>query len=161
MSEEIREIYKEIPDSSAFAEEADEGLEENLYGDSEKSLTEEPIFSDAAYEERDDEFEARMKKRRARVRGRKRRRKILSIIIIIIAFAALATMCGRDIVRLKAENIALNRQHKELEEQRDKLLQQVENSGNREFVQDQARKQLRLLNPGEILFTFEEEDGNG
>lgn len=148
MSEELREIYKDVRD----AEEEDSA-----------EFTEKPahVISDAAYDKREDEFEARMKKRRARVRGRKRRRKILSVITIVIAFAALAVMCGRDIVRLKAENIALNRQHKELEEQRDKLLQQVENSGKKEFVQDQARKQLRLLNPGEILFTFEEEDSDG
>lgn len=153
MSEEIREVYKEGQDTGE--------IEEELAGDTKDILTEEPEFSDAIYTDREDELEARMNKRRVRIRGRKRRRKILSIIIIIIAFAVLATMCGRDIVKLKAENIALNRQHKELEEQRDKLLQQVEDSGKREFVQDQARKQLRLLNPGEILFTFEEEDSDG
>ena len=106
----------------------------------------------------DADFEARVKKRKARVRNRKRRRKVLGVIIIIAAFATLATMCGRDIVRLKAENIALQKQQKELEEQRDRLREEVKNSGKREYVQEQARKQLRLLNPGELLFTFEEED---
>ena len=98
-----------------------------------------------------------MQRRRARVRGRKRRRKILGVILIIVLFATLATMCGKDIVRLKAENIALQKQQKELEEERDRLKQEVENSGNREYVQEQARKQFKLLNPGELLFTFEEE----
>ena len=62
------------------------------------------------------------------------------------------------IVRLKAENIALKRQQAELQEERDKLEKEVERSGDREYVQDQARKQLHLLNPGEILFTFEDEE---
>ncbi|MBQ6623398.1 MAG: septum formation initiator family protein, partial [Mogibacterium sp.] len=59
---------------------------------------------------------------------------------------------------LKAENIALQKQQKELEEERDRLREEVENSGNREYVQEQARKQLRLLNPGELIFTFEDEE---
>ena len=157
MSEEIREIYKEGPESEEEFDESEEFIEED------EEIFDEPEFSDAdeyAYEEADDEdaeFEARMQRRRARVRGRKRRRKILGIILIIVLFATLATMCGKDIVRLKAENIALQKQQKELEEERDRLRQEVENSGNREYVQEQARKQFKLLNPGELLFTFEEE----
>lgn len=161
MSEKIREIYKEGPESDEeFDEEFDESEE---FIEEDKEIFDEPEFSDAdeyAFEEANDEdaeFEARMQRRRARVRGRKRRRKILGVILIIVLFATLATMCGKDIVRLKAENIALQKQQKELEEERDRLKQEVENSGNREYVQEQARKQFKLLNPGELLFTFEEE----
>ena len=162
MSEEIREIYKEGPESEEeFDEEFDESEE---FIEEDEEIFDEPEFSDAdeyAFEEASDEdaeFEARMQRRRARVRGRKRRRKILGVILIIVLFATLATMCGKDIVRLKAENIALQKQQKELEEERDRLRQEVENSGNREYVQEQARKQFKLLNPGELLFTFEEEN---
>lgn len=161
MSEKIREIYKEGPESDEeFDEEFDESEE---FIEEDEEIFDEPEFSDAdeyAFEEANDEdaeFEARMQRRRARVRGRKRRRKILGVILIIVLFATLATMCGKDIVRLKAENIALQKQQKELEEERDRLKQEVENSGNREYVQEQARKQFKLLNPGELLFTFEEE----
>lgn len=159
MSEEIREIYKEGP---GFDEEFEEEFEESP--ETEEEVEDEefvgPEFSDADEElpETDDEFEARMKKRRARVRGRKRRRKILGVLIVIILFASLATMCGRDIVRLNRENIALRRQQKELEEERDKLREEVKSAGDREYVQEQAKKQLKLLNPGELLFTFEEEE---
>ena len=165
MSEKLREIYKEGQDEAEFEEEFEEesveeteaeefAEEEEPYGEPEFSDT--VIPEEAALEE--DDFEARMKKRRARVRRRKRRRKILGIILIIAAFATLATMCGRDIIRLKSENIALQRQQKELEEERDRLRKEVESAGDREYVQDQARKQLRLLNPGELLFTFEDEE---
>ena len=56
------------------------------------------------------------------------------------------------------ENIALQKQQKELEEERDRLEKEVARSGDREYVQDQARRQLKLLNPGELLFTFEDEE---
>ena len=65
-------------------------------------------------------------------------------------------MCGREIVRLKAENLSLKRQHAQLEAERDRLTKELANVGNKEYVKDQARKQLRLLDPGEILFVFDE-----
>ena len=45
-----------------------------------------------------------------------------------------------------------------LEEQRDELQQELKNANNQEYIREQAKKQLRLLNPGEILFTFDEEE---
>ena len=162
MSEKIREIYKEGQESEdEYEEEFDENEE---FIEDEEEVLDEAEFSDADYEYNDEEgtdaeeLEARMKKRRARIRGRKRRRKVLGVLLIIALFATLATMCGKDIVKLNAENIALKKQQKELEEERDRLREEVKNSGDREYVQDQARKQLKLLNPGELLFTFEEEE---
>ena len=71
-------------------------------------------------------------------------------------------MCGKDIVRLKAENRALRKQQIALEEQRDALQKELKNANNQEYIREQAKKQLRLLNPGEILFTFEDEEaGDG
>ena len=43
-----------------------------------------------------------------------------------------------------------------LEKQRDELKEELKNTGESEYIREQARKQLRLLNPGEILFTFED-----
>lgn len=165
MSGEIREIYKEGPGVEEETEEFEEIRDTDEFDEAEGSEENDALeFSDTAtaqYVEKSQEeqaFERRMQKRRARVRGRKRRRKILGVLLIIALFAALATMCGKDIVKLKAENIALKKQQKELEEEKDRLREEVENSGNREYVQEQARKQLRLLNPGELIFTFEDEE---
>ena len=66
-------------------------------------------------------------------------------------------MYGKDIVRLKAENRALKKQQIALEHQRDALQEELRNASNQEYIKEQAKKQLRLLNPGEILFTFDEE----
>lgn len=162
MSGEIREIYKEGPGVEEGTEESEELRDTDEIDEAEETdtLGFSDVSSDQYDEKTEDEqaFERRMQKRRARVRGRKRRRKILGVILIVALFAALATMCGKDIVKLKAENIALQKQQKELEEERDRLREEVENSGNREYVQEQARKQLRLLNPGELIFTFEDEE---
>lgn len=116
------------------------------------------IYKYDASNESYEEFEARTKARRRRIKNRKIRRKALLVIVIIAAFATLATMCGRDIVKLQNENRQLKKQQKELTEQRDKLKNEVQKAGKREYLQEQARKQLHLLNPGELLFTFEDEE---
>ena len=106
----------------------------------------------------DEELQKRIEERRRQSAIRARRRKMITLIVIIVVFTMLATMCGKDIVRLKAENRALRRQQIALEEQRDELQKELKNANNQEYIREQAKKQLRLLNPGEILFTFDEEE---
>ena len=106
----------------------------------------------------DEELRQRIEERRRQNAVRTRRRKLFTLIAGVIVFAMLATMCGKDIVRLKAENRALKKQQIALEQQRDELQQELKNANDQEYIREQAKKQLRLLNPGEILFTFDEEE---
>ena len=106
----------------------------------------------------DEEFAKRIAARRRMSAVKRRRKKALTVLILIAAFAFLATMCGKDIVRLQAENRALKKQQAELEKQRDELKEELSNADTPEYIREQARRQLRLLNPGEILFTFDEDE---
>ena len=108
--------------------------------------------------ESDEEFEERVRARKARARRRKLARKFFGMVLIIAAFAIVGTMCGKEIIKLKAENYSLRQEQKELEKERDKLREEVKNSQSKEFLQEQVKKQLGLLNPGELLFTFEDEE---
>ncbi|MBQ6150673.1 MAG: septum formation initiator family protein [Mogibacterium sp.] len=105
----------------------------------------------------DEEMRQRIEERRRTNSIRRRRKKALTLFVVIVTFVFLGTMCGKDIVRLKAENRALKKQQAALEQQRDELQEELRNANNQEYIREQAKKQLRLLNPGEILFTFEEE----
>ena len=100
----------------------------------------------------------RQAERKAKLAKSQRRKKTRTLIILLLAFALMATMCGRDIIRLKAENAELKKQQVALEKQRDELKEELKNTGESEYIREQARKQLRLLNPGEILFTFDDEE---
>jgi len=104
----------------------------------------------------DEELQLRMTERRSAISSAARRRRIRTVAIALLAFALLVTVCGRDILRLKAENVALKKQQAELEKQRDALKEELKTVNDPEYVREQARKQLRLLNPGEILFTFDD-----
>ena len=101
-----------------------------------------------------------IEERRRKNAGKRRRKKFLTIVILIVAFALLATMCGKDIVRLKAENRALRKQQAALEKQRTELQEELKSTNDQEYIREQAKKQLKLLNPGEILFTFDEDDSD-
>ena len=106
----------------------------------------------------DEEMKQRIEQRRRLNAVKRRRKKVLTLFAVIVAFVFLGTMCGKDIVRLKAENRALKKQQIALEQQRDELQEELKNTNNQEYIREQAKKQLRLLNPGEILFTFDEEE---
>ena len=106
----------------------------------------------------DEEMQKRVEERRRKSTSRRIRRKALTLILVIATFSVLATMCGKDIVRLKAENRALKKQQVALEQQREELQEELRNANNQEYIREQAKKQLNLLNPGEILFTFDEEE---
>lgn len=105
----------------------------------------------------EEDYEARVSERRKRIRKKQTRKKRLTVLVMVLSFAFLATMCGKDIVRLKAENRALRKQQVALQKERDELKAELESTSEQEYIRDQARKQLRLLNPGELLFIFEDE----
>jgi cell division protein DivIC len=106
----------------------------------------------------DDEFRKHIADRRRRMERKRNFKKTRTFLILIVVFIMLFTMCGRDIVRLKTENLKLRKQQQELTAERDRLQKELEDTDNKEYLQDQARKQLRLLSEGEILFLFGDDD---
>jgi cell division protein DivIC len=106
----------------------------------------------------DDEFRKHIADRRRRMERRRTFKKTRTVFLLIIVFALLFTMCGKDIVRLKTENHKLKKQQAELTAERDRLKKELKQTKNKEYIQEQARKQLRLLSEGELLFLFGEDD---
>lgn len=68
---------------------------------------------------------------------------------------------GRNIFILASQNRALKQEQKELIEQRDDLKEKLKSVNSKDYIKDQARKQLRLLDPDEKIFLYEEESSNG
>ena len=108
----------------------------------------------------DEEMQQRVDARRKAAAAKRVRKRVLSVLAFVAVFFLLVTMFGRDIVRLKAENRDLKKQQIALEKQRDELKEELKNVDNQEYIREQARKQLKLLNPGEILFTFEDDEAD-
>ena len=101
----------------------------------------------------------RANRRKAMASGKKRRRKpnkVVLVLVIVIAIGLFASV--RNITRLQSENKRLKEQNLKLSEKRDDLKKELKNVNSREYIEKRAREQLRLVNPGEIIFTFPDKD---
>ena len=81
---------------------------------------------------------------------------------IIIAVAAvivvLFIMYGAPIIKLKMENAELKKQNAELQEEKEAKTEELKNVNSKDYIMEQARKQLRLLQKDEKIYTFEEDE---
>ncbi len=84
------------------------------------------------------------------------RRKVVIVIIILLFLVFIA----HNVIRLQYEQMQLKKQNEELKEQEKDLRIELENINSKEYIEKEARRQLRLVNPDEILFVFpgEEQD---
>jgi cell division protein DivIC len=109
--------------------------------------------------ERDLETEKRLeenaKKRKRKRRNPKRTRALVIAVIIVVALFASA----RNVITLRMEHSKLEKENEELRTERDEKKQELENVNSRKYIEQQAREQLKLINPDEILFVFEDEEG--
>ena len=76
---------------------------------------------------------------------------IVAVVLLLLAASV------RNIVKLELENRRLKHKQKELIEQRKELKIELRNVNSKEYIEEQARKQLRLVDPDEILFVFPNE----
>ena len=110
-------------------------------------------------ENRETRLETRKKQRKQRPSSREifskpanRRNLIIAAVVLLLLAASV-----RNIVKLERENRRLKNKQKELIEQRKELKIELRNVNSKEYIEEQARKQLRLVNPDEILFVFPNE----
>ena len=110
-------------------------------------------------ENRETRLETRKKQRKQRPSSREifskpanRRNLIIAAVVLLLLAASV-----RNIVKLELENRRLKNKQKELIEQRKELKIELRNVNSKEYIEEQARKQLRLVNPDEILFVFPNE----
>ena len=96
----------------------------------------------------------KQKKKKSGIRGifsKPANRRNLIIVLLLLAASV------RNIVKLELENRRLKHKQKELIEQRKELKIELRNVNSKEYIEEQARKQLRLVDPDEILFVFPNE----
>ena len=82
-------------------------------------------------------------------------RLILTVIIVVLIFFAAISV--KNIVSLHVEKNELEEENARLEEEKDRLQNELENADNPEYIEEQARQQLRMVMPGEVLYIIEEE----
>lgn len=85
-----------------------------------------------------------------------RKNRILVIVVAVVLILGIGY--GGTILKLQAENRSLKKQQKELTTQQKELTKKLKNIHSKDYIKDQARKQLRLLDKDEKLFIFKGED---
>lgn len=90
--------------------------------------------------------------RRSIIQGKRRRNLIYTA--IIIAIIAVIGVSVYNIVSLKHEQKQLISQQQELEDQKKELAEELKHLNDKDYIEEQARAQLRLVMPGEKIFVF-------
>ena len=73
---------------------------------------------------------------------------------IILAIIAVVSISIFNIVSLKQEQKEIKKQQQELKEQRAQLQEELEQLNDPDYIEEQARAQLRLVMPGEKIYVF-------
>ena len=81
-----------------------------------------------------------------------RRKKHITYAVIILAIIAAIGISALNIVSLRAEYKEVELQNQQLLQQKEELEQQIKDSSKDKFVEEEARKQLRMVKPGETVY---------
>lgn len=81
--------------------------------------------------------------------------------VVIVVLVCVTALSIRKIVLLKIEQSELKEQQKALKEKRTKLKNELKNIDDKNYVEEQARKQLNMVKPGEILYMIEKDRSKG
>ena len=90
------------------------------------------------------------------IRRQKRRRKILTGLIILGIIGAMSLSLV-NIISLKKEQHDVLAEQEQLKQQKQDLQKELDNISDPENIEEQARNQLRLIRPGEMLYMFPDE----
>ncbi|MEG0919640.1 MAG: septum formation initiator family protein [Anaerovoracaceae bacterium] len=88
-----------------------------------------------------------------RKKKQRKKRLILSAVIVVVFIAVLGASIF-EIIDLKNQQRKLKQEAVKLTEQKEKLEEEAKNKDNLDYIEQQARKQLRLIMPGEILYVM-------
>ena len=92
---------------------------------------------------------------------RKRKKKINPIRIFVVAvMAVLIVFCGysvKNIIDLHAEQNELRAKNAELTQKKEDLIAELKNVNDLGYIEEQARKQLKMIRPGEVLYVIDDD----
>ncbi|MDD5921981.1 MAG: septum formation initiator family protein [Eubacteriales bacterium] len=104
------------------------------------------------------ERERKLKKSRKKRRISTSRLIMFGVLLIIVLLFAVSV---RNVWTLRAEQKELKRENKQLTVQKAKLQKELKNVNDKNYIEKQARQQLKLIKPGETLFIIEDEQDSG
>ena len=80
-------------------------------------------------------------------------RLVLSLIVLFLLVGSAFSI--KNIVTLHIEKNHLEKTQKELEQKKDDLTAELKNVNELDYIEEQARKQLKMIKPGEVLYVLD------
>ena len=99
-------------------------------------------------------------KKKKRIRINKVRIVVTVIVVVLIAVVGVSI---KNVFDLRAEQDELRAKNKQLASEKASLKEELKNVNDYDYIEEQARIQLKLIRPGEILYVLDDEgtDTNG
>ncbi len=107
-----------------------------------------------------EEFREERKKstrKKKRIRINKVRIVVTVIVVVLIAVVGVSI---KNIFDLRAEQGELRAKNKQLASEKASLKEELKNVNDYDYIEEQARIQLKLIRPGEILYVLDDEGIN-
>ena len=96
------------------------------------------------------------KKKRKKISRRARRRRRIYVAVFVLFFTIIS-LSAHHIVSLKMEQRELLNEQQALEDRKEELTEELKRVDDPEYIEQQAREQLHLIKPGEILYLLPED----
>ena len=100
---------------------------------------------------------AKDERKKKRNSARKRRRRLIYLAVVTAALL-LVFFTARNIVGLKMEERELLQEQRDLEARKAELEEELTRVDETDYIEQQAREQLHMIKPGEILYLLPEHD---
>ena len=95
--------------------------------------------------------EAMDERKKKRINAQKRRRRLIYLAVIAVALVAVF-FTVQNVISLKMEERELLQQQRELEARKAELEEELTQVEETDYIEQQAREQLHMIKPGEILY---------
>lgn len=96
---------------------------------------------------------------------RRKRRKIgllqIVVIVLCVSFVVALGLSVKNLIDLKREHSRLEQQNEQLTQRKKALQKEFKHVNDRNYIERQARKQLKLVKPGETLYIVEDDEDSG
>ncbi len=82
----------------------------------------------------------------------------MAVFAIVVILAVFVGMSVKNVLELSLEQHQLKKENASLKEKKAALEKEFENINDKDYIEEQARKQLNMVKPGEIVYIIEGEE---
>lgn len=98
------------------------------------------------------------RKRKKRVKINKLRLLLIAVVVVLIVAIGFSV---KNVMDLRAEQTRLKATNASLKDKKAALETELKNVNDTNYIEEQARIQLKLIKPGEVLYVLDDDEDNG